>query len=396
VVVIDVDSHFHEPMDWLEVTDPALSSQIAPPHRFMDFMRSGSAALMPNVPDDVRSGDPADLMPSSFRSLLERLDSMQPDQFEDAADNPFFMAEPRLSAMDEVGIDVQFLNFTFASSGVLRAMQAGRPDLVPNVQSAYNAFTARQVDGHTDRLMPVCRMYIEDVQWCVAELTKMRQLGSRAFMVTQHPTMSLTHPYFEPMWSAAEELEMLVYVHVFFGWPQAHPSWGNNGRGLAAFREGVSAANQQGEIRNFVNAMVFDGVLERHPNLQILISEAGYSWVPPMAHEFDYRVKGVGADGATEESFYRLPLLPSEYLARQVKVSPLPGFVETGLEYFSVAEAFERLPDPDMLVFSSDYPHLEGRHHAGKLLEDHLPSDEGLRSRFFGDTMAEVLGIRCR
>ena len=394
MVVIDVDSHFHEPMDWLEVTDPGLSSQIAPPLRFMDFMRSGTAALMPNLPGAARPDDPADLMPLSFRWLLERLDGLQPDRFEGSADNPFFMAEARLKAMDEVGIDVQFLNFTFASSGVLRAIQAGRPDLVPNVQTAYNTFTARQVAGHTDRLMPVCRMHIENVQWCVAELARMRQLGSRAFMVTQHPTMSLTHPDFEPLWSAAEDLEMLVYVHVFFGHPQAHPSWANNGRGLAAFREGVSAADQRAEIRNFVNAMVFDGVLERHPKLQILISEAGYSWVPPMAHDFDYRVKGVGADGTAEESFYRLPLLPSEYLARQVKVSPLPGFVETGWEYFSLAEAFERFPDPDMLVFSSDYPHLEGRYHAGKLLEDRLPADEGLRSRFFGETMAGVLGIR--
>ena len=121
------------------------------------------------------------------------------------------------------------------------------------------------------------RMHIEDVQWCVAELARMRQLGSRAFMVTRQPTMSLTHPDFEPLWWTAEDLEMLVYVHVFFGRPQAHPSWGNNGRGLAGFREGVSAPDQRAEIRNFVNAMVFDGVLERHPNLQILISEAGYS-----------------------------------------------------------------------------------------------------------------------
>jgi predicted TIM-barrel fold metal-dependent hydrolase len=391
VPVIDVDSHFHEPMDWLEVTDPELSSQIAPPVRFMDFMRSGNAALMPGLPAELQGGDPADLMPASFRYLLERLDALQPDRLDPSAEDPSFVANARLAAMDAVGIDMQFLNFTFASGGVVRALQSGRPDLVPSVQSAYNSFAAEQVAGHTDRLMPVCRMHMEDVDWCVAEITRMRARGSRAFMVTQHPTKSLTHPDFEPLWSAAEDLGMIVYVHVFFGRPMPHESWANNGRGLAAFQEGVAAADQRAEIRNFINAMVFDGVLERHPKLQILISEAGYSWFPPMAHDFDRRVKGLGVDGGTEDSFYRLPLLPSEYLIRQVKVSPLPGFVETGLEYFSLAEAFERFPDPQMLVFSSDYPHLEGRHDAMKVLETHLPADDALQANFFGESMAAVL-----
>jgi hypothetical protein len=46
-----------------------------------------------------------------------------------------------------------------------------------------------------------------------------------------------------------------------------------------------------------------------------------------------------------------------------------------------------------MLVFSSDYPHVEGRHHAKKLYDRHLPTDETLRAGFYGDTMAAVLGL---
>ena len=149
----------------------------------------------------------------------------------------------------------------------------------------------------------------------------MRELGSRAwFQVTQHPTMSLTHPDFEGWWSAAEDLGMLVYVHVFFSRSGgSHPSWANNGRGIAAYREGVVPADQRpADIRNFLNAMVFDGVFERHPKLMVLIAECGFSWLPPMAHEFDQRVKGIGADGVYEGELLRAPV-------EAVGVSGAPG-----------------------------------------------------------------------
>jgi len=40
--VIDVDSHFMEPMDWLEVTAPRLAEQIAPPVTFLSIVCSSS------------------------------------------------------------------------------------------------------------------------------------------------------------------------------------------------------------------------------------------------------------------------------------------------------------------------------------------------------------------
>ncbi len=249
------------------------------------------------------------------------------------------------------------------------------------------------VAGHTDRLIPVSRMYMADIDWCIAEITRMRELGSRAFWVTQHPTMSLTHPDVDRLWSAAEDLGMIAYVHVFFSRPAhpAHPSWANNGRGVAAYKEGLVPSDSSIDVKNFLNSMVFDGVFERHPKLNMIIAECGHSWFPAMAHEFDVRVQGVGADGGKEESFYRLPLLPSEYLARQVKLSPLAGFVDIGHEYFGIADMLERLPDPDMFVFSTDYPHLEGRYDAKKLYDDMLPDDPHIRANFYGESMARVL-----
>jgi hypothetical protein len=38
--VIDVDAHLHEPLDWIEQTDPALAGKLGPPARFMDLANS--------------------------------------------------------------------------------------------------------------------------------------------------------------------------------------------------------------------------------------------------------------------------------------------------------------------------------------------------------------------
>jgi uncharacterized protein len=391
--VVDVDSHFHEPMDWLEVTRPDLAEQIAPPVTFFEFMRSGQAAATVRLPEELRPDDPADLMAPSFKRLMQELSALQPDAYDRSGDDPYYAGRARAAELDAQGVDVQFLNFTYASGATLRAMQAGRMDLFAEIQAAYNTFTADMVEGYSDRLLPVCRMDMSDVEWCVAELTRMRARGSRAFWVIQDDEKSLTHPDYDRMWSAAEDLGMIAYVHVFFsrnGSPP-HKSWANNGRGIAAYQEGVAGGVASGDVRQFLNAMVFDGVFERHPRLHMIIAECGYSWFLPMVFEFDKRVKGVFADGSPDESFYKLPLKPSEYLARQVKISPLSGAVDNGDEFFTVAEMLERLPDPSMFVYSSDYPHIEGRRDAQKLFEDHLPVDEKIRELFYGGAMAEVL-----
>jgi predicted TIM-barrel fold metal-dependent hydrolase len=52
----------------------------------------------------------------------------------------------------------------------------------------------------------------------------------------------------------------------------------------------------------------------------------------------------------------------------------------------------EFLPSPDMVVFSSDYPHVEGRDNAVALYEKAIP-DATVRERFFGAAMDEFMAL---
>jgi predicted TIM-barrel fold metal-dependent hydrolase len=389
--VIDIDSHFHEPVDWLSALRPDLAAELPPAGRFMDQLRTIHSMQMAGLAEEHRPADPLELMARSFRAHCEKTDALQPDRFDITSEDPYYMASARLRLMDEIGVDMQFLSPTFGTGATFAAMMAGRLELIPQLQAAWNDFAGDQVEGHTNRLIPVCQTHMDDVAWTVAEMSRMRARGSRAFHISQHPTKSLTHPDFDPMWSAAVDLGMVAYVHVSFGQPMPHPSWANNGRGAAAFQESVVPGDFRAETRNLLNALVFDGVFERHPGLVVTMAESGTAWLPWFIHELDHRLTTTAMDGLTQDCFYRLPLKPSEYIARQVKVSPLIGFTDTGFEHLSVREVLEQLPGPDMLVYSSDFPHVEGRRDAITAFDKHLPDDKAIRDSFYGGAMADVL-----
>ncbi|MFK7896593.1 MAG: amidohydrolase family protein, partial [Myxococcota bacterium] len=126
----------------------------------------------------------------------------------------------------------------------------------------------------------------------------------------------------------------------------------------------------------------YSGVFERFPHLTLLLAEVGTGWLPYLYREIDDRVS------ATAELFigkYNLPLRPSEYLARNVKATPLSGGNDAPLE-----RIISDLPE-EMIVFSSDFPHFEGftdpiSHYA----EANLALSSTKRKQFFGGTMEKV------
>ncbi len=136
------------------------------------------------------------------------------------------------------------------------------------------------VHGHTDRLMPVTQIDFNDVPGSIAEMTRMRALGSRSFAISESPVgigrfgsdgrsalaRSITHPDFEPIWSAAEDLGMAAIAHVGFSRERIQFGWANNGSNdLTTYSLLSMVIAPQLGPQLLLGALVFDGVLERHP-----------------------------------------------------------------------------------------------------------------------------------
>ena len=390
--VVDVDSHYFEPPDWLSQVDPGLAQTIPEADPIERVVRFVVGDLLDTVP---RSQLPENLIellaPAGQRALEGALERISDENEAPTADPPPMSYDPqaRLAFNDAQGIDVQFINPTFASNPFAAAMRANRPDLARRTLEAYNTWSSQTLAGHTDRLIPTTMIDVTDVDWAVGELTRMRSAGSRAFQVRAEPvsdTRSLAHPDLDPIWSAAADLGMAAVFHIGGARNDVAKGWFFNGGSPAHFALlHLVAGSMVPQVA--LAAMLIEGVFERHPGLVLIVEELGITWLPHFLTTIDSITTGPhGANFGMGPGDYRLPLAPSEYLRRQVRFTPL-------VSSDPLRPTYDLVPE-ELLVFSSDVPHPEGRDTAVALCEEQLKDVRPeQRERFFGSEMANLLGV---
>ena len=280
---------------------------------------------------------------------------------------------------------MQFMVPTLGIKPYKTAVRAGLRDLAFETLWAYNTWASDHLAGHTDRLIPVTLVDLADVDWAIAEIRRMRERGSRVVQVRGEPAggKSLAHPDFEPFWATAEDLGMLIMFHVGGGRTSPNPGWINDGDSVLDFIAAYAGLTEPQMPEWALASLIKKGVLERHPKLGVVVAELGTYWVPGFAEWLDTSVdRSLGTH--LVERRPSLPLKPSEYLQRQVRVS--------------VVRAMDRLrpsidhSPPGVIVFASDFPHPEGSEDAIAVFDERLGDlDEHTRTQFFGGSVAELL-----
>jgi predicted TIM-barrel fold metal-dependent hydrolase len=128
-------------------------------------------------------------------------------------------------------------------------------------------------------------------------------------------------------------------------------------------------------------AMIFDGVLDRHPKLRVGVIELGASWLPGWMRFMD---AGADAFRKGEERLQKLSLKPSEFVRRQVRVTPYPH-EDAGWIIKNAGE--------EVCLFSSDYPHVEGGRNPLKRFDDSLSGmPQRAVDRFYADNFVDLMG----
>jgi predicted TIM-barrel fold metal-dependent hydrolase len=134
------------------------------------------------------------------------------------------------------------------------------------------------------------------------------------------------------------------------------------------------------DAETFVGALVFDGVLERHPGLRLGVIELGAGWVPPMLRRLD-QVAEIWR--RSEPELAAMTRTPSRQIADQVVFTPYP---------FEDVATLIAQSSPDLYLFSSDYPHIEGGRNPlarfGASLEGF---DEDVLDKFYAGNMARLI-----
>jgi predicted TIM-barrel fold metal-dependent hydrolase len=380
MAIIDVDAHFEPSANWLDEfpglgdrlppllpeSDPRLPRGVNTPEAFAFFM---SDDLLRGVPREARM--PIDrLLTPHMEAIYDPVQSKAIGYEGASMASEMTDTAKRIAWMDEQGISHQNV---ISGTGYTLARVIEDPVLGRDVLRALNTWMADAAGEDIDRLLPVTSLRFDDLDWVVEELTRMRARGSRSFIISAEPVNGVppTAPAFDKVWSAAEDLGMIALLHIGMAPAMIHPGWANTDNPSLVRLLSVMQPSQSAQV--LLNAMIIEGVFDRHPKLTVLFSELGIDWFQPAVDSLDLlAMEGVSPLVLGE---YRLPLTPREYIARNVRISPLPAPHQSPVPLLGAI--------PEVAVFSSDYPHFEGSGgpiaHYDATLET---LDEGTRQAF--------------
>ncbi|MBL9098033.1 MAG: amidohydrolase family protein [Alphaproteobacteria bacterium] len=298
-----------------------------------------------------------------------------------------FIREDRPRALDELGFASQLV-FTTWCLGNFGLDEGNDLGLAYATAEAHNrmmtAFCA--VDR---RFLATAYVPLADVDRATATAKSALAMGAKALMIPSRCPKghSPSHIAFDPVWRMAEEAGLPILFHVG-GEEKINPDYFTNGMPkVKDFHGGeenftsVSYMMIPHSVMLSLAAMIFDGVLDRHPKLKVGVIELGASWLPGWMRFMD---AGADAFRKGEERLQKLSLKPSDFVRRQVRVTPY-SHEDTG---WIIKNAGEQV-----CLFSSDYPHVEGGRNPLKRFDDSLVTvSPQARERFYCDNFIDLMG----
>lgn len=383
--VIDVDAHFEPTDDWLDEF-PALAARLPArlPTGDPRFTLRSPEMFAWFVTDDLLRGVPPDRRMPIDRLVTPHMRNLyDPDRGPEAGypgsnqHQQLTGTADRLRWMDDQGIDVQNV---ISGVGYTLVRAIDDPVLGRDALEAVNTWMSDRLADSGGRLVPAVNVRLDDLDWAIGELGRMRERGSRTFLLPSEPTGDVppNHPDYDRLWAAVTDLGMIPIVHVGLSPAIYHPAWANTDDPAVIRVLSVLQPAQQALV--FLNAMVLGGVFERHPRLTVVFAEHGIDWVVDATMRMDL----LSSPGISPLLMgdYGLPMSPGEYVRRNIRVTPLPVAHESPI---AAAEALPEVP-----IFSSDYPHFEGSPDPVGHYDKELASlSPGARSSFLGGNIAE-------
>ncbi len=183
------------------------------------------------------------------------------------AGSPFMDVDLRIAAMDEAGIDLQVLSPNpITYFGDLPAADATA------FARAHNDALAEIAAKHPGRLLALAQLPVQDVAAAVAEARRaVRELGMVGVYVDTDPAgRTLDDPALDPLYAALVDLDVPLFVHPS---PLGSAGPADDVR-LRRFDLDLLMGFAYDETLA-VAALVFGGVLERHPGLDVCVSHGG-------------------------------------------------------------------------------------------------------------------------
>jgi predicted TIM-barrel fold metal-dependent hydrolase len=149
---------------------------------------------------------------------------------------------------------------------------------------------------------------------------------------------------YHPIYDAAQRHGLVVGIH-YGGAPGNPPT--PSGWPSYLLEEHVGMAHV---FQSQVLSLVAEGAFDRFPDLRVTLIEGGFTWLPALMWRMDKEWKGL----RREVPWVRRP--PSEYVRRHMRLTIQP--LDAPPDPQHLLQVIDQLGSDDLLLFSTDYPHL--------------------------------------
>lgn len=387
-LIHDADAHIMEPPTWLrDYADPSIRDRIEP----LDL--SGGNELR-------QTGDPDEQL-RDLRTTFDRLaDKHASEDYrrseaaeimsrKNYAATGSFVSEDRPRALDLLGFSSQLVFNTFHNRKLHDWEHREDLDFAYGAARAHNRGIVEfcSVD---ERLLSTCYVPLSDFDRAAAMADEAIGQGAGALLVASGCPKghSPSHVELDPVWVRAQEAGVPVTFHVGGTDDLINYSYFENGLPQPTDFHGGDENFRSVDYMGIPHppmltlaTMIFDGVLDRFPDLRIGVIEQGAIWLPSWIKQMESAFE---AFARHEERLQNLDLRPAEYVERQVRVTPYPT-EDVGWIVDQIG--------PNVAMFSSDYPHVEGGRRPIERFEASLGDrSDHVRQRFYADNFLDLMG----
>ena len=375
----DADSHIMELPDFLKkYADPGLRDQIPEVNYKASLVTDEEVAVIVGQ-GSRHSADHVAAQIALGDQLIESSKEIQALGAFDAAD--------RSRALDLLGFKRQLVFATHSVAMPFSPSSKITPQLRYGATRAHNRHMA-DFCSDDPRLLGVAIIPLDEPALAIAELDAALAAGLKAVWVPHRPPADRSpgHVDFDPFWARLAESGTPFLLHVGGAPLQQARAWMNNGRGLVAdwmgggenLRTKDIAILHQGP-ETFLSVLLIDGVFERFPTLRGASVELGAGWVPSLLTRLDWVAKNWVRADKGQTPFTRKP---SETLTSQMAFTPFV-FEDVGVLIDQSS--------PELYLFSSDYPHVEGGRDPIKRFEGFLGDrSEAVREAFYAENFLRI------
>jgi predicted TIM-barrel fold metal-dependent hydrolase len=289
------------------------------------------------------------------------------------------LSEPkaRLADMDRMGLDAQML---FPST--LYAHMTADPGFEAALFRAYNRYVARQCESAPRRLKWSVLLPLRDQRQALEALEEMQRLGARAAVVfgTAGERM-LSDPIFTPVWDQFTRANLPLCVHM----GMSYPPLAQLGRSIYdGHIIGMSLPAQLAFM-----AIVGHGMLDRYSDLKVAFLEFGAEWIFYMVSRMDHYLpldRGAHPFGL---SMPNAAILPRASVREYVESGRI--FIAAEADDSLLFQLFDLIGE-NQVLFSSDFPHGEGRDNAALEIIERKDLTENQKKKLLFDNTVRLFG----